>query len=382
MHYGAGTMKRICLTCQGALLLALLLISLQGCMQKLVDSGQLSNDSGLLSNDSGLQPDVKSRKHTDLTLKLPETILAQVQAETNATPISCRFMDKRGFPWMLKQTDLSESPRWRTAFPLNGQPAVILPEREPLGLVLPHHDAAIPLIGRVLSDAASRCNGNMPETIILLGPNHKREGISRIQTSVLDWSTPEGTMSAASDWASELIDKYGTPGDPSLFEREYSLSTLVPWLKHYFPTATLLPVLIHGNLDTDHCRALSEILTDFAGRRKTLMIASIDFSHGLSSQDALSRDERTWFLIQSGDAAGILRLGNEYLDAPPTLGTLVMAMSRQTNAPAQLVGHAEASSFLGHPIEETTSYLSVVWPAEADPNPLPSPPCGVSRLPR
>ena len=175
-------------------------------------------------------------------------------------------------------------------------------------------------------------------------------------------------MPVAEDWASALVQDLGATGDATLMEREHSVNTLVPWVRHFFPNASLLPILIHGSLEQEQCRELSTHLADFAATRKTLVIASVDFSHGLKSSDALARDEKTWFLLETGDTTGLLRLGNDHLDAPPTLATLMMTMEARKAGPALLAGHAEASAFLGHSVEDTTSYLAVVFPkAVADP---------------
>lgn len=291
---------------------------------------------------------------------MPGTSLTAVPSPVRR--IACMNVDPKGFSWMLEQSDEEASPNWRAEYPLGERTADPVPDSDLAGLILPHHDLANPMISRILAETAERLAGNMPDTIILLGPNHEREGASKIQTNALDWDTPEGIMPVAKDWAEELLRLYSASGDPTLFEREHSVNTLIPWIRHYFPDASVLPILIHGNLEQMRCLALSRTLAEFSNQRKTLIIASIDFSHGLSSRVALLRDAKTWALMQAGDVAGLMLLGNAYLDAPPTLATLLMTMDRLGTAPACLVGHAEASAFLGHPVMETTSYLSVAFP--------------------
>ena len=138
-----------------------------------------------------------------------------------------------------------------------------------------------------------------------------------------------------------------------------------PWLNHFFPGAEILPVLIHGNLDESGCTALTDVLTAYAGMRKVLFVASVDFSHGLDSEKALVSDETTWHHLSSGNGEAIRKLDNRYLDAPPTLISLMGIMSALDAEGPHLVGHAEASLFMNRPLQDTTSYLAVSYHASS-----------------
>ncbi len=277
-------------------------------------------------------------------------------------PIPCRFVDSRGFAWMLASMDATDQPRWRTAFPIDGETPQAAGAA--VGMILPHHDVAAPMIGRVLSETADALarDGMMPEVVILMGPNHAREGAQQIQTYPNDWDTPEGVMPAERRWAEELARIHAAAGDPLLMEREHALSYLVPWIHHFFPEASLLPVLLSGALDGKGCETLSDSLSAFTTRKHCLVVASIDFSHDRTPEEALDFDAVTWQRMRDGDADGVLGLDNRYLDAPPTLATFLMTMERMGAGTPVLAGHAEASLFLGRRVEATTSHLAVVFP--------------------
>lgn len=298
--------------------------------------------------------------------QMPEPILA---ADPSLPLIPCRFLDARGFDWMLAQQDHTETPAWRTRHPLGGKAAAPVPKARPMGLVVPHHDVAAPMTARVLSEAAA-AYGELPaeaqpDVIVLLGPNHERVGTSRIQTFAGDWETTEGIMPLAGDGHSLLLRTFGAAGEASLMEREHALSYLVPWVHHFFPEAEILPVLIHGNLDGKGCAALANTLSAYADARSVLFVASVDFSHGLSPEAALVSDATTWRHLVAGNMDAIRKLDNRYLDAPPTLVTLMEVMAARNADGPCLVGHAEASLFLDRPLADTTSYLSVSYHAPA-----------------
>ena len=299
----------------------------------------------------------------------PEPILAP---DPSMPLIPCHFLAPRGFDWMLAQQDHTETPTWRTQHPLGGVTAAPVPKAGLMGLVVPHHDVAAPMTARVLSEAAAAFGDlpaeAQPDVIVLLGPNHGRVGTSRIQTFAGDWETPEGIMPLAGDGHSLLLRTFGAAGEVSLMEREHALSYLVPWLHHFFPEAEILPVLIHGNLDGKGCAALANTLSAYADARSVLFVASVDFSHGLSPEAALVSDETTWSHLVAGNLDAIRKLDNRYLDAPPTLVTLMGVMAARNADGPCLVGHAEASLFIDRPLTDTTSYLSVSYHAPADPS--------------
>lgn len=280
--------------------------------------------------------------------------------------LPCRFLDARGFSFMLSRLDATEVPSWRTRHPvLDSLPEPV--RKEPLqGLVLPHHDVASPMTARILAEASTvfleQFPEQQPETIILLGPNHERSGDARIQTFFADWETPVGIFPLAQDWHDVLVREFGAAGEVSLMEREHSLAYLIPWLHHAFPDASVLPVLIHGNLDRKGCERLSATLAAFAQERHTMVIASVDFSHGLTPERALAADETTWQYVKSGTVSRVFGLDNGYLDAPPTLATMMLTMSALDAGVPYLSGHAEASLFLGKPVDDTTSYLCIAYP--------------------
>lgn len=224
------------------------------------------------------------------------------------------------------------------------------------GGILPHHLVAAPMIGRFFKEIKAKCIS--PSTVIIMAPNHKRIGDAFIHTGALNWDTPFGMLKPDNKFIDMLVDKMGARVIPELLEEEHSIAALVPYIKHTFPNSEFVPILIHGNMKMKDCIRLSDLLSRFAERNNSLILASIDFSHGLLPVEALKNDELTMKIIEQRDYIALLGLGNEYLDAPPTLAAFLMTMDKLGAKNELLFEHSEASKFMGKPLFDTTSYMS------------------------
>ncbi len=237
------------------------------------------------------------------------------------------------------------------------------------GGILPHHLVASPMIARFFTalkteeaDLKTSPAAN-PETIVVLAPNHKRIGDEPLHTGAFSWETPFGLLAADEGMVDDLVLSLKAGVNPTLLEEEHAIAALIPYIRHTFPEAKIVPILIHGNMDREDCRALSKFLVRKALDKPCLILASIDFSHGLNPEEALTRDETTQRVIEARDYDTLFGLDNTYLDAPPTLATFLMTMDGLKaqgfeSAEGFLLEHSEASRFLKRRVPDTTSYMT------------------------
>jgi AmmeMemoRadiSam system protein B len=245
-------------------------------------------------------------------------------------------------------------------------------EKRAIGAIVPHHLVAGPMIAR-LFDAIKE---ETPGTIIIIAPNHKRVGERMLHTGAFSWDTPFGKLDSDSDVIEDLIGTFGAGVNPKLLEEEHSIAALVPYVRYIFPESKIVPVLVHGNTNRMDCSKLARLLAETAWKKSCLILASIDFSHGLKPNDALKNDEITQRTIDARDYDSLLRLDNRFLDAPPTLCTFLMAMDIIGNNESQetdtrenrdgydkgiILEHGEASRFLKYHVPETTSYMTYIF---------------------
>ncbi len=298
------------------------------------------------------------------------------------TVLQCLYYDQQAFKESYSQVNkLSKSPvnALSEAFSQSAGEAVIQ------GGILPHHLVASPMIARFFaalkSDESDAINPSDPETIVLLAPNHKRIGDRPLHSGAFSWETPFGRLEADEDTIDDLILSLEVGVNPILLEEEHSIAALIPYIRHAFPEAKIVPILIHGNMGREDCKALSEFLIQKALDKPCLILASIDFSHGLKPEEALKRDETTQRVIKARDYDTLFGLDNTYLDAPPTLATFLMTMdglkekeghdaekdSDQGDlkyAEGWLLEHSEASRFLKRRVPDTTSYMTWLFAAK------------------
>lgn len=278
--------------------------------------------------------------------------------------IACKYYDEIGFKASLKDAGLKDDPD-------------ISSEEQVYGGILPHHLVAAPMIARFFEVIKKT---EVPETVILMGPNHKRTGEVPLHTGAFSWRTPFGLLEADESIVNGLIGSLNAGVNDRLLEEEHSVSSLIPYVYDAFPNAQIVPILIHGNMTRKECKSLANFLSDAALQKPSLILASIDFSHGLSSHEAMEKNKSMQKIIESRDYETLFGLDNTYLDAPPTLAAFLMTMDSLLEAlplknamgkekgpdsikPAheRMLEEGDASRFLESYVPDTTSYMTWIF---------------------
>jgi len=237
-----------------------------------------------------------------------------------------------------------------------------------MGGIVPHHLLA----RRLIADFFRTLAVDPPQTVIVAGPNHKLEGISKIQFSSADWGTPFGILEADTRITARLAEEYGAAHNDDLFENEHSVSSLVPYIKYFLPEAKIVPVLLHGSLSPEEARKLGSLLGGIISDNPgTVMIASIDFSHYLSAPEADEMDMITWKAVSSWDLDSISRMGNDNLDSVPSMTALMTAMDAVSAKDIRMKGHNNSSRITKSGYDYTTSYFTMFFRKHGQDSTLP-----------
>ena len=88
-----------------------------------------------------------------------------------------------------------------------------------------------------------------------------------------------------------------------------------------------------------------------------VIIASIDFSHGLPSREEPARRAKILEYIEDFNWQAVLPLDETYLDAPVILAALLRMMEGEIT----VFGSANAADLLGHDVPDATGYLIVAF---------------------
>jgi len=198
-----------------------------------------------------------------------------------------------------------------------------------------------------------------PETIVLLGPNHFHQGLANISISSLPWKTPFGVLQADKQLVHQIAKAIQLPEDTDAFTGEHSVGVLIPFLKYYFPQSRVVPVLIDVNADTNRLRRLREVLSAQMINPKTLLLLSMDFSHGSVAAIADARDEQAREAISSMDTS---ETNDLQVDCRKGLWLLLESLKRTRCDGVQINEHTNSAQLTGKPDQpNVTSYFTIYF---------------------
>jgi AmmeMemoRadiSam system protein B len=221
------------------------------------------------------------------------------------------------------------------------------------GLLLPHDWVGGAFITTPLRDlAASR----RVTRVILVGPNHTNAGGAAILTSDLSWETPFGRAEADRGAVTALTAGGLVRLEPDVLTYEHSVAGIVPAVRRYLPDAKVVPLVLRGGLSAEDVERLATALTPLMDEG-TVLVAAVDFSHGLPASSARQRDSETLALLRASDWAPLLRWGNEHLDSPASVAVLTETVGRLGATRFELRGNSNSGEVGGVGASPVTSYI-------------------------
>lgn len=167
------------------------------------------------------------------------------------------------------------------------------------GVVVPH--AGYVYSGGVAAKVYASIEGT--DTFVILGPRHSWEG-SAVAVSTQPWQTPLGTVQVDQ----ELIDLI-PPGiidqDEMAHRMEHSIEVQVPFLQYFFKDFKIVPIAI-GLQDYETVKEIVGELTSALDKydKKTVIVASSDFTHYEPAEDAKRKDHLLINKIEKLDVPG------------------------------------------------------------------------------
>jgi AmmeMemoRadiSam system protein B len=181
-----------------------------------------------------------------------------------------------------------------------------LPERKKS----PAHAIIVPHAGYVYSGHVAGevyASVELPETFIILCPNHTGEGSEIDLYPKGAWATPLGNAEIDLELSNALLRRFpsATKDGRSHF-REHSLEVQLPFLQYLKGNVSFLPICIREfryPLLQELAHALSEIIR--SSSRKTLLIASSDMTHYESGESANKKDQLAIKQIETLNARGL-----------------------------------------------------------------------------
>ena len=184
-------------------------------------------------------------------------------------------------------------------------------DRQIVGLVCPHAGYMYSGQAAAFSYSALAKDG-LPDTVVLLGPNHNGLGNAVAISSADEWITPLGAMQVDTDTADSILksSKYAEIDESAHF-REHSIEVQLPFLQYIgSDKIKIVPISITHLNESDALELISDLGSAIAKAldgKNAVIIASTDFTHYESKANAAIKDTLAMDRILDLNAEGLIQ---------------------------------------------------------------------------
>ncbi len=181
-------------------------------------------------------------------------------------------------------------------------------ERRVASLISPH--AGYVYSGRTAAAGYSiLARDGIPETFVILGPNHTGLGAAFSVSNARYWETPLGRVEVDREFALAIKEHFNDlEFDDLAHMSEHSIEVQIPFLQAIYGSPKIVPIAM-GIQDPSSAKSLGEAIS-FASellRKDVVVIASSDMSHYLPEEEAMRRDRAALEAILNMDVDGLFR---------------------------------------------------------------------------
>jgi poly-gamma-glutamate synthesis protein (capsule biosynthesis protein) len=224
------------------------------------------------------------------------------------------------------------------------------------GITVPHHLLAADLVALGFRAAS----GFSYKRIVILAPDHFRRTRKPFATTARGFDTVLGPVAADREAVARL-EADGLVEDSCLFAEEHGVLALLPFLRHYFRQAEIVPVAISvkaRRADWDRLAAALENIVD----ADTLVVQSTDFSHFLPQHEARKFDQQTLNVLAARSLDGIAALIQpDHADSVGALYIQAKLQQRLFGASPLVIANENMQERDAAYVERTTSYVVALF---------------------
>jgi AmmeMemoRadiSam system protein B len=147
-----------------------------------------------------------------------------------------------------------------------------------------------------------------PETIVIIGPKHTRDGVDWAVAPHEEWQIPGHTFSGdrqMSESLAQAIDDLQL--DEAAHRREHAIEVELPLLAQLAPQSKIVGIAI-GSGDWPQCRRAAQQLAEFIKgcAQPPMLLISSDMNHFLDEAETRRRDELALTAIDQFDPQQLL----------------------------------------------------------------------------
>jgi AmmeMemoRadiSam system protein B len=253
---------------------------------------------------------------------------------------------------------------WMRTPVVAGQFYPIRPEKlkEYLREAIPRGARSLPAVGLVAPHAGYMYSGgvagqvygavDVPDTVLLLGPNHTGRGSLAAIVSEGTWATPLGTATIDKELAQALMTRCPLlKEDIRAHDFEHSLEVQLPFIQHKNPKAAIVPIafMLRSPEEIETVgRSIGEVLKGWG--KPVLMVASSDMTHYESADSAKTKDALAIEKVLDLNPAGLLEtVGRNQISMCGVIPTAVMLWAARALGAkeAKMVAYATSGDVSG-----------------------------------
>ncbi|MBN1853664.1 MAG: AmmeMemoRadiSam system protein B [Pirellulales bacterium] len=181
-----------------------------------------------------------------------------------------------------------------------------LPRSTYRAVLIPH--AGWRYSGQIAARVLARVQ--FPDTAIILGPKHTREGVNWAIAPYQYWNIPGSSIESDLEIASSLAQRIPEwQVDGAAHEKEHCIEVQLPLIRHVAPNTRIVGVVL-GMASYEQCQrfgaGLAKLLRDTD--REILLVISSDMNHYASDSENRRLDEMVMEAIQQGDPEAVFKL--------------------------------------------------------------------------
>ncbi|WP_442580038.1 AmmeMemoRadiSam system protein B [Mesorhizobium sp. ASY16-5R] len=224
------------------------------------------------------------------------------------------------------------------------------------GIVVPHHLLADELVALGFKAAS----GVRYKRIVILSPDHFRASEKPFATATRGFETVFGPVSV-DDAAARTLLRQADVEDSCLFGDEHGVQAMLPFIRHYFPEAAIVPVAISIRSNRSDWDLLADALEKIVDA-DTLVVESTDFSHYLPQHEARKFDQQTLNVLAAGSPDEIAALRQpQHADSVGALYIQTKLQKALFSARPLVIANESSQAYSPDYVAETTSYMVALF---------------------
>jgi len=191
----------------------------------------------------------------------------------------------------------------------------------------------------------------LPESVVLLGPNHYGLGREVAVMPTGRWKTPLGEVEVDEDLAKEIADSSSLIQlDETAHRKEHSLEVQLPFLQYGYGEAFKIVPICMMSQDLESAQEIGKTLGETLEGRNVLIIASTDLTHYEPAARARSKDAKVIEAIRSMNPGRVHEVVSEFsvsMCGPGPVMAMLTAVSLLGAQKARLLKYASSGDITG-----------------------------------